>query len=124
MKTKLAIIAVAVILVGGCFYKFAISTKEVDPAMTSLLTMPGIKPGTKDALEEVCCNSADDVIYSVKGEKITIDYGKQRFYVLEHTLDNADMQAALKRLHLQINVDDSKHVTMKYKGAEVKECAE
>lgn len=124
MKTKLLVICGAVFIVGFLFYKFAIGTADVDPALNSLLAMPGVKPGTTDALEQVCCNKASDVGYTDEGDKIVIDYGKQRFYVIKETLKDKDMQSAMNRLHLKIDVKDDETIIMKYKGVEVKPWAD
>lgn len=106
------------IIVGGIFYKFSIADTSVDPALNSLLAMPGIKPGTKDAFEEVGVKSAEDIQYEEDGKKINFIYGKQRFYIYKNTIKDKDMQQALKRLHLTIDTDGG--LQIKYRGKEVK----
>ena len=121
-KTIVLIIGICMVIVGGIFYKFSIADTSVDPALNSLLAMPGVKPGTKDVFDEVGVKSAEDIQYEENVKNIKFIYGNQLFYVYKNTLEDKDMQQALKRLHLIIDTDEGLQV--KYKGKEVKSIAQ
>ena len=115
---------IAMLLLGVVVYNFGIKTSRIDPAFEQLLTMPGVKPNTQDSLQDLRCNSVEDVGYTVKRDRINIDYGTQSFYILKETINDDDIKQMLKIAKLTVTQAEDGTVTVKFKGKEVSQWAE
>ena len=120
-KTVLLLVCLAMLGFGAFFYYMNIGDKVVDPSLKATLDMPGVKRGVKDNLGQLGIESADDVKYQVKGNKINFIYGNQRFYIKKDTIEDPEMQKAIKQLKLKIEANEDGSYIIKYKGKEIQE---
>lgn len=112
------IISIVIILAGTWFM-----TREprVDPTLSSLLQLDGIRKNTGDVLNETGVKSVDDIKFKVKEKKIEFYYGKHLFYVAKDDINTKEFQEKFAKLGLDVKLGNNGNVIVKYDKQLVKE---